>query len=47
MVLGIRVISRSLSAGAVVVEVAIEIHSARVWLELHVYLSFGYIYSTQ
>lgn len=38
MVLGVRVISRSLSAGAVVVEVAIETHSARVWLELHVYL---------
>lgn len=43
MVLGVRVISRSLSAGAVVVEVAVETHSARVWLELHVYL-FSNIY---
>lgn len=44
MVLGVRVISRSLSAGAVVVEVAIETHSARVWLELHVYLFVEYVY---
>lgn len=47
MVLGVRVISRSLSAGAVVVEVAVETHSARVWLELHVpytYLFFEYVY---
>lgn len=41
MVLGVRVISRSLSAGAVVAEVAVETHSARVWFELHVYLFFG------
>lgn len=45
MVLGVRVISRSLSAGAVVVEVAVETHSARVWLELHVYLFWIYIFN--
>lgn len=38
MVLGVRVISRSLSAGAVVVEVVVETYLARVWLELHIYL---------
>lgn len=43
MVLGVRVISRSLSAGAVVVEVAVETHLARVWLELHVCLFCEYV----
>lgn len=47
MVLGVRVISRSLSAGAVVVEVAVETHIARVWLELDVQLFFEYIYLPQ
>lgn len=47
MVLGVRVISRSLSAGAVVVEVARKTHSARVWLELHVYLFLVYTFNSE